>query len=109
MPRLSICDLPLPRDAYRVDWANPCARTGKSFETRAEAMAEDVTRAALIRRTCEGPSELPFDREEAIDLAHRLEESGQGTAEHLTMASKVYMGGMRLRIGGALWELVDAH
>lgn len=108
MGRLSICDLPYPGDAYRPDWAGPCERSGHSFETRAEAMAEDLQRAIRIRRTCTTIAELPFDRLQALDLARRLEESGKGIAVHQTMVSKVYMADMRLRIGGALWELVDA-
>lgn len=108
MGRLSICDLPLPRDRYRPDLAEPCERSGHRFETRPEAEAEDlVERATSIRETCAGDGDLPFDRGEALDLARRLEESGRGIAVHHTMASKVYMGMMRVRICGALWELAD--
>jgi hypothetical protein len=108
MPRLSILDTPEPAGEYRPDRASPCIRTGKRFETVAEAPFEDLTRARLIKRACRA-AKVPFDRAVAIALADRLELSGHGTAEHQTMASKVYMGRMRHRIGGALWRLIDAR
>lgn len=108
MPRLSLLDLPYPARKYRVDLAPPCLRTGNSFETVADARAEDLFRAALIRRTCRAPG-VPFDRDAALALADRLEASTHGGPECQSMASKVYVGRHRFRIFGALWELINAQ
>ncbi|WP_162888220.1 hypothetical protein [Sphingomonas mesophila] len=36
-----------------------------------------------------------------------MEESGFGTRDHETLASKVFMGRNRFRVGGALWQLFE--
>lgn len=108
MPRLSISDLPRPKPQFDPSQASQCERTGARFETPLQARAEDMERAALIRRAClsEKP---PFDLPDALPLADRLEQSGRGEHEHETLASAVHMGGQRFRIGGALWEHHDTY
>jgi hypothetical protein len=108
MSRLSILHLPDPADAYRADQAYPCINTGQSFERLPRARAEDGIRVQMMRGACRAAN-VPFDREEAHHLADRLQQSALGTAEPLTMASSVYMGRMRLRIGGALWEWAEGR
>ncbi len=105
MSRLSITDLPLPLPRYRPDKAPPCERTGHCFETKAEARAEDLERAGRIRMACRS-TDVPFDRDAALTLANSLERSGLNRGDYGSMASKVYMGSQRIRIGGALWQLV---
>ena len=108
MARLSIADCPLPLPQYRPDWAPPCKRSGHSFETMREAREEDLFRAVGIRMAA-WSADAPFDGDTALVLADSLERSGLNRGECQSMASKVYMGGKRLRIGGALWKLVDEH
>lgn len=108
MSRLPITGLRLPLPQYRSDRAAPCERSGHSFETMAEARAEDLERAARIRAAC-WATDAPFDRDAALALADNLERSGLGRGHHESMTSKVYMGLQRICIGGALWQLVDEH
>lgn len=108
MSRLPITALPLPLPLYRPDRAPPCERSGHSFESKAEARAEDLERAARIRTAC-WSTDAPFDRDAALALADNLERSGSGRAEYDSLASSVYMGMRRICIGGALWQLVDEH
>lgn len=105
MPRLNLTNLPRPVGRYLLNRAPVCQRTGHRFETLDEARAEDLTRARLLAKTCRD-IDLPLEKELALELAGRLENSALG-AEHNTPASKVYMGRMRFCIGGALWRLVD--
>lgn len=109
MARLSIDDLEEPEARYAPYLAPPCPKTGNTFETRASAEQEDLTRSTLIRRTCATSHDLPFDRADALELAGRLQESGRGIREHETLASKVCMGRKRIRVVGALWRLIDAQ
>lgn len=106
MSRLPITALPLPLPQYRPDRASPCERSGHSFETKAEARAEDLWRAGRIRMAC-WSTDAPLDRDAALALADCLERSGMGLGDHASMASKVWMGLRRICIGGALWQLVD--
>lgn len=108
MARLPITALPLPLPRYRPHRAPPCEKSGHSFETKAEARAEDLERARRIRTAC-WATDAPFDRDAALALANRLEGSGSGRGVFESMASKVYMGLQRICIGGAVWQLVDEH
>lgn len=108
MPRLAITDLADPEWRYRPDRAGPCIRTGHRFETMAEAQAEDLLRAKFIRSGCTA-ADVPFDCHAALALADDLERSGTGECEFVSMVSKVYMGRMRHRIGGAFWKLAANH
>ena len=108
MARLSITNLPNPKRQYRPDRAKPCLRTGHSFESFSEATAEELLRAKLIQAACNAP-DGSFDRRDALELAKRLRSSGTGELEFKSMASKLYMGRMRHRIGGALWKLAKKY
>jgi hypothetical protein len=108
MARKSITDMPLPSPPYRPDKAPPCERTGHSFELKPEARAENLYRAGGIRMAC-WSRDVPFDRDVALALADRLERSGLGKGKCESMGCKVYMGSQRIRIGGALWQLVDEN
>ena len=108
MARKSIADLPLPLPRYRPDRAPPCDRSGHSFETKPEARAEDRDRTRRIRLAA-WSADAPFDRDAALALADKLERSGRNRGDYESMASKVWMGRRRIRIGGALWQLVDEH
>lgn len=108
MGRHSILDLPRPPRPYRVDLAPPCERTGNRFERVSEARAEDLERAALIRKVCQ-EEDVPFVRVAALALAEKLKKSGLGTEECETLASSVYMGRRRLNVSGALWKLVNGR
>lgn len=108
MARLSISDMSLPLPQYRPQHADPCERSGHSFETKAEARAEDLERASRIRAAC-WATDAPFDREAALALASHLERSGSSRSDAETMASAVYMGLKRICVGGAIWQLVDEN
>ncbi|MFN7025643.1 MAG: hypothetical protein ACK4QP_14230 [Pseudorhizobium sp.] len=109
MPRLTVHDMRLPFPQYRPDRAEPCERSGHSFETMREAQEEDLHRAAGIRMAA-WSTDAPFDRDAALALADRLERSGSlQHGDPGSMASKVYMGLQRICIGGALWQLVDEN
>ncbi|KFL46398.1 hypothetical protein IL54_1814 [Sphingobium sp. ba1] len=105
MARRNITDLPDPKERCRPDRAPPYGKKKQKFPTLAEARAENLKRAKLIRKACRNPTNL-FNRDDALALADLLEKAAQGQ-ESESLACKVYMGRMRIKIGGALWKLAD--
>lgn len=105
MPRRNITDLPDPEDRYRPDRAPPYGKKKHEFPTIDEARQENLKRAKLIRKACKQPTNL-FNRDEATALADRLERAAAGD-ESASLACKIYMGRMRIKVGGALWRLAD--
>lgn len=105
MSRRSITDLPDPEERYRPDRAPPYGKKKQKFPILTNARAENLKRAKLIRKACKKPTNL-FNRDAALALADRLEKSANGD-EIASLACKVYMGRIRIKIGGALWKLAD--
>ena len=105
MARRNITDLPDPKERCRPDRAPPYGKKKQKFPTLAEARAENLKRAKLIRKACRNPTNL-FNCDDALALADRLEKAANGD-EIASLACKVYMGRMRIKIGGALWKLAD--
>lgn len=98
----SINDLPPPPRGYRVNRACP------NFESLADCRAEDRRRSVALARTisrCPGRFDVPW----ASRLAMALAANAQGTDEFETLASRVYMRGLRVKVGGAVWQLVDSE
>lgn len=97
MPGLSITDLPLPEQRYRVDLHSP------GFETRKKAAAEDALRATQLRKQAKGGKGKRARRARA--LANRLDPKLHPDTPQ-TPASARYMREQRIRIIGAIWKQV---
>jgi hypothetical protein len=100
-----IQDLGTPPSRFRVD-RGVNGRRGR-FETVREKRKEDLFRARRLRRTANKFAEQ-IDVKCALRLAARLEKGGGGTGVPETLASSVYMRGVRIKTCGALWQLIKS-
>ena len=103
MGRLGILGLPFPGQPFRPDSIGHTSSSSK-FETPEESRIEDAYRIRAIRKTLETDHPL-IDRSAAANLAERLDYASNGAKRPDSMACSLYMGGQRVRIGGALWKL----
>ena len=98
MPRRGISKLPKPKGRYR--------RRAAKFETADAAKREDRKRVSLLRKAARDHSGA-IDVKAAVRLAKRLDYEKRGTSSPQTLASYLYVRGMRWRIGGALLRLIE--
>lgn len=108
MGQKNITGLPRPAKRFCPDSVMAHLRKGKRFETVAEARAEDAIRRQML---VEYQSSLQPGKERqdvSALLKHLLLHASDGLVP-TTLASSEYMGGMRFRIGGALWQLASQY
>lgn len=98
MSQRRIDQLPMPRARFRLD------RQWSKFETAFDAREEDRVRAERLRRSARkfGPNR----RQRAKRLAARLDPTLHPKTPK-TLASSRYLRKQRIRVFGALWQLVD--
>jgi hypothetical protein len=97
MGRLSIIDLPWPRDDFRID------KRDRRFETVDKARDEDRKRVALIRASAARTLDVT-SAGRTNGLAARLRYCNH--VAPATMASSLYMRDQRIRVIGALLKLI---
>jgi hypothetical protein len=101
MSQLNITHLGMPPRRYRVDLV-----ADAPLETLKESMAEDRLREKGLRLAAKKYPEQ-IDAAAAEALAKKLEAAGNGGKVPQTTASSVYMRGHRIKIAGALWQLIE--
>jgi hypothetical protein len=104
MSQRGIGDLPKPPLRYRVDLGDNARLSG--FETITKSREEDLLRA---KRICQAVAADPagFDLKRTLLLAAMLRAAGEGGDAPQSLASSVYMRGLRINIAGALWRLIQ--
>lgn len=105
MVGLNIAQLPWPEPAFRPDLTTDRADGKLNFQSASAAMNEDATRAKLLRRAAEQATN-PENRRRAEKLANRLDYSAKDAEWPDTMACSAYMRDQKIRVGGALWQLM---
>lgn len=106
MSRKSIADLPLPERRFRVDLLPPGEDPKLQFESARFSRAEDARRAVLLERNSSDALVL-YRPSDALVLAERL-NYGRGLAPP-SLASSLCMRSHRIRIVGAVWELISGR
>lgn len=114
MGRLSISELPVPADAFRIDLLPNAPDEGAWFESEADKRVEDALRAKRIDPTA---GKLKRKRRRKLKLYNSVAASdlksrlsyGPGNDPPPTLASALWMRDARVRITGALWELVESR
>lgn len=92
--------LQMPPLAFRIDRKRTCRENG--FETLEESQEEDRFRTRRLRRTAK-----KYGWPAALTLAAKLEFAGEGLGVSESLASSVYMREQRIKIVGAVWQLVE--
>jgi hypothetical protein len=99
----NIGDLPIPPKAYRVDIGEVLETSG--FESLAASRREDALRASgLSKAAAKHPDAIKGD--EAAALVGKLDRAANGAETPETLASSVHLRGFRIRVVGAIWQLV---
>jgi hypothetical protein len=105
MSQRNISHLPSPVTPCRVDRFTPRQDRQITFETTTFARQVDVNRANGLRN-CVLRYPGTIDVEHALRLADQLEQSGETGANPVSLASSLYMRKQRLKVIGALWQLM---
>lgn len=87
----------------RVDRGTASVRCG--FETIDQSRYEDMTRYVRIRRYF-GKRPNDPEAQPALALADKLHLSAYGGEVEESLASHVSMRGLRIKVAGALWQLI---
>lgn len=98
MPGLKLEHLLWPEDSYRVDLHSP------TFETEADAEAEDALRAKRLRKRAQ-----KSHRKRAVRLAALADLLDPTLTPEIpqTLASSRYVRMLRIRVIGAVWKLAE--
>lgn len=108
MSQRNISDLPRQPAKYRVDRVAKRSDGRSAFETRRSAIKEDARRAKGLRKAINRHPNV-IDVTTAEPLADQLEISGESGETPDSLASSLYMRGHRVKVIGALWQLMDAR
>ena len=100
MSALTITDLPWPADQYRIDIHS------KNFDPTPDAPHEDAKRAKRMRKTAR--DKAPKRAAELLELADTLDPRVTPQTPD-TLASSRYFRDFRIRVIGAVWQLVDEN
>ena len=103
MSRRGIGEIGKPPMRFRVDLASNAI--GRGFETLDKSRREDLLRAKRVRKSLKKHPEM-FDRKAALALATKLEQAGEGGETPRSIASSVYMRGLRINVVGAVWQMI---
>lgn len=105
MSQRNIADLPMPSASYRVDRVTSRDDGIVSFETVCASREEDARRARGLRNAISRYQSV-IDVGHAQRLAAQLEHGAETGANPESPASSLYMRKHRLRVIGALWQMM---
>lgn len=105
MAGLNISDLPMPPDRFRVDQVTRRNDGIVTFETYWDCLREESRRAKGFARAIE-KGLLVAHEASARDLLSRLDLAAQTGEASDTLASSLFMRGLRIRVCGWLWKLM---